>query len=123
MSTSQYRIAPKKGLADSALRAQKFWDAGVSQWDGEDFKKSQNSMNGLFGKLRSMSTVNLEEMADHDDATYTNMMQEEMAMADLGFDCGWGFDDDLTQAAILYCPGENVVERKTSSDSIPINRS
>lgn len=96
--------APKTSLADSAMRAQKFWDAGVTNWDGDSFKSSENNMRSLFGKLRSVSSVQLEEENLHDDATYSNMMQEEMAMADIGFEDGYGHEDTFTEAAQNYHP-------------------
>merc|ERR1719316_1766543 len=120
-----HRIAPKKGLASAALRAQRFWDAGVTEWDGDEFKKSQNSMNSLFGALQSRRSLYIAEEDTHDDATYSNMMEEEMAMADLGFDQGWGFEDDFTPAVQEYRPfvkpiQEDVkpIERKASNDSL-----
>jgi hypothetical protein len=101
-------MQPKKGLASSALRAQRFWDAGVLEWDGEDeFKKSRDSMNGLIGQLKSRSSLYICEADSCEDATYCNMVEEEMAMADLGFDYGWGDEDHFTPALEQYRPFEN----------------
>jgi hypothetical protein len=91
-------MIPKRGVASAAWRAQRFWDAGVSDWDGDEFKKSQQSMNGLFGQLKSRNSLNIAEADSCEDAVYSNMVEEEMAMCDLGFDCGWGCDDDFIPA-------------------------
>jgi predicted small metal-binding protein len=91
-----------KSHANSALRAQKFWDAGVTNWDGDSFKLDQKNMNGLFKKLDHAKSTHLLESTSEDDSAYANMMQEEMAMADLGFDCGWGDDDCFTSMPAQY---------------------
>jgi hypothetical protein len=122
-------MQPKKGLASSALRAQRFWDAGVLEWDGEDeFKKSRDSMNGLIGQLKSRSSLYICEADSCEDATYCNMVEEEMAMADLGFDYGWGDEDHFTSALEQYRPFEKpsienltptpAIERKPSNNSL-----
>jgi hypothetical protein len=88
---SAVQVSPKQDVCTTALHAHQCWDAGVT--DLEDSKTSDALQN------RSALSVSEAKRYANRDATYPNMFEEEMAMTDIGFDSGYGHEDDLIAAS------------------------